>query len=100
MDTPQPKPGIEAPENKPGKIRTWWHPSLASLLRWQLGSHYRVEEEVSVGPKPLLIDIMLLYKGVGELPESARRILAGLAEYLGELLQQPPPAEADSASGK
>jgi hypothetical protein len=85
MDIPPTATGDELPENKPRKIRTWWHPLLASLLRWQLGSHYRVEEEVSVGQKPLQIDMMLLYKGEGELPASARRILAGLAEYLGEL---------------
>jgi hypothetical protein len=37
MTTP---PDPEA--DKPGKIRTWWHPLVASLLRWQLGSHYEV----------------------------------------------------------
>jgi hypothetical protein len=58
---------------------------LASLLRWQLGSHYRLEEEVPVGSKPLPIDILLLRKEQGELPPDARRILAGLAEYLGDL---------------
>src|SRR5262249_55452754 len=66
----------------PGKTRTWWHPLLASLLRWQLGDHYRVEEEVNVGQKPLQIDILLLQQQRGELPDSARRILAGLVEYL------------------
>src|SRR5947209_13285620 len=69
----------------PGKIRTWWHPLLANLLRWQLGSHYHLEEEVPVGQKPLQIDILLLQKEQGELPASARQVLAGLVEYLGEL---------------
>jgi hypothetical protein len=39
MDIPPTATGDELPENKPRKIRTWWHPLLASLLRWQLGSH-------------------------------------------------------------
>src|SRR5437660_916657 len=57
---------------------------LASLLRWQLGNHYQLQEEVPVGQKPLQIDLLLLRKGQGELPASARQILAGLVEYLGE----------------
>jgi hypothetical protein len=56
---------------------------LANLLRWQLGSHYHLEEEVPVGLKPLQIDILLLHKEQGELSPTARRILAGLVEYLG-----------------
>jgi hypothetical protein len=79
----------ELPERQsaaqPGKIRTWWHPLLASLLRWQLGSHYHLEEEVPVGRKPLQIDLLLLQKEQGELPARARQILSGLVEYLGEL---------------
>jgi hypothetical protein len=58
---------------------------LVSLLRWQLGSHYHLEEEVPVGKKPLQIDILLLQKEQGDLPAAARQILAGLVEYLGEL---------------
>jgi hypothetical protein len=54
------------------------------LLRWQLGSHYHLEEEVPVGQKPLQIDILLLHKEQGELPASARRLLAGFVEFLGE----------------
>jgi hypothetical protein len=57
---------------------------LASLLRWQLGSHYHLQEEVPVGQKPLQIDLLLLQKEQGELPASARQILAGLVEHLGE----------------
>src|SRR5437016_9271208 len=68
----------------PGKTRTWWHPLLANLLPWQLGSHYHLEEEVPVGQKPLQIDILLLHQEQGELPQSARQILAGLVEYLSE----------------
>ncbi len=77
--TPEPQPA-----GKPGKIWTWWHPHLTNALRWQLGNHYQLQEEVPVGQKPLQIDILLLHKEQGELPESARRILAGLAEYFGE----------------
>jgi hypothetical protein len=74
-----------APEGEqPGKTRTWWHPLLASVLRWQLGDHYRVEEEVNVGKKPLQIDLILLRQLGGELPDSTRRLLAGLVEYLNE----------------
>jgi hypothetical protein len=73
------------PAGKPGKLRTWWHPLLARLLRWQLGNHYKLEEEVPVGQKPLQIDLLLLRKQEGELPQQARRVLAGLAEYLNEL---------------
>lgn len=76
--TPDEKP------SKPGKTRTWWHPLLASLLRWQMSSHYEVHEEVPVGTKPLQIDLLLVHKTVGELPPRARAILAGVLEYLGE----------------
>jgi hypothetical protein len=79
-----PGPPAGEPEAKPGKVRTWWHPLLANLLRWQLGSHYRLEEEVPVGQKPLQIDILLLQKEQGELPQSARQMVAGLVECLGE----------------
>jgi hypothetical protein len=57
---------------------------LACLLRWQLGSHYQLQEEVPVGQKPLQLDILLVHKEQGELPASARQILAGLVEHLGE----------------
>jgi hypothetical protein len=73
-DTPEP--------SRPGKLRTWWHPLLAGLLRWQLGGQYQLLEEVPVGQKPLQIDLLLLEKGTGELPESVRKTLAGIAEYL------------------
>ena len=82
MNSTPSEPSQPASTDKPGKIRTWWHPLLANLLRWQLGNHYHLEEEVPVGQKPLQIDILLLHKEQGELPESARKILAGLAEFL------------------
>ncbi len=85
MDAAPPQPGSEGAGARPGKIRTWWHPLLANFLRWQLGSHYHLEEEVPVGQKPLQIDVLLLRKEEGELPEHARQVLAGLAEYLNEL---------------
>jgi hypothetical protein len=84
MSSTPSSPTGQPPAATPGKTRTWWHPLLANLLRWQLGSHYRLEEEVPVGLKPLQIDILLLRKEQGELPASARQILAGLVEYLGE----------------
>jgi len=78
-------PSAPVPEPEPpGKTRTWWHPLLASVLRWQLANHYRVEEEVNVGKKPLQIDVLLLRQQAGDLPEGARRLLAGLAEHLNE----------------
>ena len=83
MSSPPPPPNEPDPAEKPRKIRTWWHPLLAGFLRWQLGTHYHLEEEVPVGQKPLQIDILLLWKEQGELPASARQILAGLAEYFG-----------------
>jgi hypothetical protein len=82
--TPSPPTG-PPPAASPGKIRTWWHPLLASLLRWQLGEHYHLEEEVPVGQKPLQIDILLLQKAEGELPAEARQVLAGLVEHLGQI---------------
>jgi hypothetical protein len=83
MNPPASEPAGQPDGASPGKIRTWWHPLLANLLRWQLGSHYHLEEEVPVGKKPLQIDILLLHKEQGDLPPEARRILAGLVEYLG-----------------
>jgi hypothetical protein len=70
--------------DKPGKIRTWWHPLLAGVLRWQLGSHYELFEEVPVGKKPLQIDFLLLHKFQGELSEHARELFPEVAEYLNE----------------
>ena len=63
MSNALPQPAGEL-ESRPGKIRTWWHPLLANMLRWQLGSHYEVQEEVPVGKKPLQI-------GVGRVEPSA-----------------------------
>ncbi len=85
MEDQPPQASSEATASKPGKMRTWWHPLLTGLLRWQLGSHYQLQEEVPVGQKPLQIDVLLVRKEEGELPEDARRVLAGLAEYLNEL---------------
>jgi hypothetical protein len=57
---------------------------LAGFLRWQLDSQYEVREEVPVGIKPLQIDFLLLHKEQGELSEEARKVLAGLVEYLND----------------
>jgi hypothetical protein len=43
-----------------------------------------VNEEVPVGKKPLQIDILLLHKAQGELPEQATRMLAGLVDCLND----------------
>ncbi len=84
MQPTSPQPTEPQSSGTPGKIRTWWHPLLANLLRWQLGEHYHLQEEVPVGQKPLQIDILLLHREKGELPASARQILAGLAEHFSE----------------
>jgi hypothetical protein len=80
----QPQPPAEPLTQQPGKLRTWWHPLLTNLLRWQLEPVYQVFEEVPVGKKPLQIDILLLSKGSGELSADARRLLAGLADHLNQ----------------
>jgi len=85
MDPSPLQPGRATAANKPGKIRTWWHPLLTNFLRWQLGSHYQLEEEVPVGQKPLQIDVLLLRKQQGDLPPHAQRILAGLVAYLNDV---------------
>jgi hypothetical protein len=85
VNPPPSQPSDPTPAATPGKVRTWWHPLLASLLRWQLGDHYHLEEEVPIGQKPLQIALLLLHKEQGELPASARQILAGLVEYFGTL---------------
>src|SRR5436305_10771792 len=84
MSSASPQPAGQQAATTPGKTRTWWHPLLANLLRWQLGSHYHLEEEVPVGLKPLQIDLLLLRKEQGDLPGGARQVLAGLVEHLGE----------------
>jgi hypothetical protein len=65
-------------------------------VRWQVGSRYRLQEEVPVGQKPLQIDLLLVQQEAGELPAGARQILAGLVEYLGEftLLEFKSPTDA------
>src|SRR5262249_43644026 len=68
--------------SRPGKVRTWRHPLLAGFLRWQLEGHYEVQEEVPGGKKPLQIDILLLHKQQGELPERTLRLLAGVVGHL------------------
>jgi hypothetical protein len=75
-------PEPESPQR--GKTRTWWHPLLVNVLRWQLADYYRVEEEVNIGQKPLQIDVLLLRQQSSDLPESVRQMLAGFAEYLNE----------------
>ena len=41
--------------DQPGKTRTWWHPLLARMLDYALGSAFKVEHEVSVGKMPFAL---------------------------------------------
>jgi hypothetical protein len=84
MSAESPESSNELSAKPPGKVRTWWHPLLAGLLRWQLSPAYQVSEEVPVGTKPLQIDILLLRRESGELPDSVKKLLAGIAEHLND----------------
>jgi hypothetical protein len=39
--------------NRPGKLRTWWHPLLVRLLNHLMATAYEVLDEVLVGRMPL-----------------------------------------------
>ena len=58
--------------DRPGKTRTWWHPLLARLMDHLLSTAYSVQEEVSVGQLPLRVDILLIRREDGQLPEAGR----------------------------
>jgi hypothetical protein len=68
--------------DRPGKTRTWWHPLLARLLDHELATAYSVWEEVLVGRLPLRVDILLVRREEGELPEACRRDLSVLLPLL------------------
>ena len=51
MSQPQ-KPDPSERIDRPGKMRTWWHPLLARLLDHELAAAYSVREEVLVGKLP------------------------------------------------
>jgi hypothetical protein len=63
---------------RPGKTRTWWHPLLVRLLDFELAAAYKVQEEVLVGKLPLRVDVLLIRRESGELPEANRRDLSVL----------------------
>jgi hypothetical protein len=65
-------------EQRPGKTRTWWHPLLVRLLDFELAAAYKVKEEVLVGKLPLRVDIVLIRRESGQLPEANRRDLSVL----------------------
>jgi hypothetical protein len=71
-----------APSERPGKTRTWWHPLLARLLDHELATAYSVREEVLVGKMPLRVDILLVRREAGQLPETTRRDLSVLLPLL------------------
>jgi hypothetical protein len=70
------------PGEQPGKTRTWWHPLLVRLLRYELDSAYSVSEEVPVGKMPLRVDILLVRREEGALSEAAQRDLSALVPLL------------------
>jgi len=65
-----------------GKTRTWWHPLLARLLDFVLGPAFAVSEELSVGKVPLRVDILLIRREIGQLPETSQRDLSPLVPLL------------------
>ena len=76
------KPDNTDRENRPGKTRTWWHPLLVRLLDYELATAYTVRDEVLVGKLPLRVDILLIRREAGELPEASRRDLSVLLPLL------------------
>ena len=68
--------------DQPGKTRTLWHPLLARMLDFALASAFKVEEEVSVGKMPLRVDILLVRRESGQLPEAKRQELSALVPLL------------------
>lgn len=68
--------------DRPGKVRTWWHPLLARLLDFELATAYAVRDEVLVGKLPLRVDILLIRREAGQLSEASRRDLSVLVPLL------------------
>jgi hypothetical protein len=81
MNEPQEPDGTDRTD-RPGKIRTWWHPLLVRLLDHELASAYSVLDEVLVGKLPLRVDILLIRRETGQLPEASRRDLSALLPLL------------------
>jgi hypothetical protein len=83
MGTNEPlQPDSLEPSEQPGKTRTPWHPLLARLLDFALSSAYTVVPEVHVGKMPLRVDILLVRREGGELPEAKRREVPALLPLL------------------
>ncbi len=80
--TEPPSPITSERPERPGKTRTWWHPLLARLLDYELAAAYAVWDEVLVGRLPLRVDILLIRRQEGELPETSRRDLSVLVPLL------------------
>ena len=68
--------------NPPGKLRTWWHPLLVPLLEWLLRDSCEVREEITVGRRPLRLDILLIRRLEVKLPETALRDLSAICRRL------------------
>jgi len=81
MNEPQ-KTDESERSDRPGKVRTWWHPLLARLLDFELATAYAVRDEVLVGKLPLRVDILLIRREAGELTAASRRDLAVLLPLL------------------
>ena len=81
MDVPPPQPASEA-AGKPGKVRTWWHPLLAGFLPLAVGKPLPAARGSACGAKAPADRRVAGAQEEGELPEDARRVLAGVAEYL------------------
>jgi len=76
------QPDSAEPAGRPGKTRTPWHPLLERLLDFALSSAYTVVPEVLVGKIPLRVDILLVRRERGELPEAKRREVSALLPLL------------------
>ena len=72
----------QSDSSQPGKTRTMWHPLLVRMLRFALGSAFRVDEEVSVGKLPLRVDILLVRQEGGQISEAKRQELSVLLPLL------------------
>jgi len=69
-------------DRPPGKLRTWWHPLLVSLLASRLRDSCEVIGEVNVGRMPLRLDILLIRRLSIELPTIAILELRSICQRL------------------
>jgi hypothetical protein len=68
----------------PGKTRTWWHALLVRLLDHVLSASYEIRDEVPIGKLPLRIDIVLIRREDGRIPEHLTQELRTVAERLNQ----------------